>query len=112
MSTRAITLDLDFHLTPNSPVTSTSISAPELPAWAYGDLRYAEPDGDTLDLDVSNDLGYSAKAGLDIALGKNSNWAAVGGLRYIWTDLEVTQENAATFDFNTFSFSVGIAYSF
>ena len=78
----------------------------------YGDLRYLEPDGDYLDLDVSNDLGYSAKAGLGISLGKNSKWAAFGGLRYIWTDLEVTQENAATFDFNTFSFTVGIAVSF
>jgi hypothetical protein len=111
MSTRAITLDLDVHLTPNSPHFDFFLGA-GIASMAYGDLRYAEPDGDTLDLGVSNDLGYSAKASLDIALGKNSNWAAFGGLRYIWTDLEVTQENAATFDFNTFSFSVGIAYSF
>jgi len=111
MSTRAITLDLDFHLTPNSQYFDFYLGA-GIASMGYGDLQYAEPDGDTLDLAVSNDLGYSAKAGLDIALGKKSNWAAVGGLRYIWTDLEVTQENAATFDFNTFSFSVGVAYSF
>ena len=111
MSTRAITLDLYFHLTPNSQYFDFYLGA-GIASMGYGDLSYAEPDGDTLDLSVSNDLGYSAKAGLDIALGQNSNWAAVGGLRYIWTDLEVTQENAATFDFNTFSFSVGIAYSF
>jgi hypothetical protein len=36
----------------------------------------------------------------------------MGGMRYIWTDLEVTQDNAATFDFNTFSFSIGIAHRF
>jgi len=111
MSTRAITLDLDFHLTPNSQYFDFYLGA-GIASMGYGDLQYAEPDGDTLDLAVSNDLGYSAKAGVDIALGKNSNWAAVGGLRYIWSDLEVTQENAATFDFNTFSFSVGIAFSF
>ena len=111
MSTRAITLDLYFHLTPKSQFFDFYLGA-GIASMGYGDLRYAEPDGDTLDLSVSNDLGYSAKAGLDIALGKDSNWAAVGGLRYIWTDLEVTQENTATFDFNTFSFSVGIAYSF
>lgn len=111
MSTRAITLDLYFHLTPNSQYFDFYLGA-GIASMGYGDLSYAEPDGDTLDLSVSNDLGYSAKAGLDIALGRNSNWAAFGGLRYIWTDLEVTQEDTATFDFDTFSFTVGIAYSF
>jgi opacity protein-like surface antigen len=111
MSTRSITLDLYFHLTPNSQFFDFYLGA-GIASMGYGDLSYAEPDEDILDLSVSNDLGYSAKAGLDIALGENSNWAAVGGLRYIWTDLEVTQEDAATFDFDTFSFTVGIAYSF
>ena len=111
MSTTAITLDLNFHLTPNSQSFDFYVGA-GIASMGFGDLRYLEPDGDYLDLDVSNDLGYSAKAGLGISLGKNSKWAAFGGLRYIWTDLEITQENAATFDFNTFSFSVGIAYSF
>ena len=111
MSTTAIALDLNFHLTPNSQSFDFYVGA-GIASVGYGDLRYLEPDGDYLDLDVSNDLGYSAKAGLGISLGKNSKWAAFGGLRYIWTDLEVTQENAATFDFNTFSFTVGIAVSF
>ncbi len=111
MSTTAIILDLNFHLTPNSEYFDLFLGG-GIASMGYSDLRYAEPDGDFLDLDVSNDIGYSAKAGLGIALGKNSKWAAFGGLRYIWTDLEVTQENAATFDFNTFSFTVGIAYSF
>ena len=111
MSTRAVTLDLDFHLTPNSRYFDFYLGA-GIASMGYGDLQYAEPDGDTLDLAISNDLGYSAKAGIGISLGKNSNWAAFGGLRYIWTDLDVTQEDTATFDFNTFSFSVGIAYSF
>ena len=111
MSTTAIILDLNFHLTPNSEYFDLYLGA-GIASMGYGDLRYLEPDGDYLDLDVSNDLGYSAKAGLGIALGKNSKWAAIGGLRYIWTDLEVTQEDAATFDFNTFSFTVGVAYSF
>ena len=111
MSTRVITLDLDFHLTPNSESFDFYLGG-GIASVGYGDLHYIEPDGDSLDLAVSNDIGYSAKAGLGITLGKNSNWAAVGGLRYIWTDLEVTQENSATFDINTFSFTVGIAYSF
>ena len=111
MSTTAITLDLNFHLTPNSQYFDFYLGA-GIASMGYSDLRYLEPDGDYLDLDVSNDIGYSAKAGLGIALGKNSKWAAFGGLRYIWSDLDVTQENSASFDFNTFSFTVGIAYSF
>ena len=111
MSTTAIILDLNFHLTPDSEYFDFYLGG-GIACMGYGDLHYAEPDGDSLDLDVSNDLGYSAKAGLGIALGKNSKWAAFGGLRYIWTDLEITQEETATFDFDTFSFSVGVAVSF
>lgn len=111
MSTRAITLDLNFHLTPKSPSFDFYLGA-GIASMGYGNLHYVEPDGDSLDLEVGDDLTYSAKAGLGISLGKNSRWAAFGGLRYIWSDLEVTQEETATFDFNIFSFSVGIAYSF
>ena len=111
MSTDATTLDLNFHLTPNSPYFDFYLGA-GLAYMGYGNLHYVEPDGDSLDLETSNDLGYSAKAGLGIALGKNSNWAAIGGLRYIWSDLEATQEETATLDFNVISFSVGIAVSF
>ena len=111
MSTTATTLDLNFHLTPGSPYFDLYLGA-GVAYLGYGNLQYDEPDGDTLNLETSSDLGYSAKAGIGIALGKNSSWAAFGGLRYIWTDLEVTQDDAATFDFDTFSFSVGVAYRF
>ncbi len=116
MSTGTTTLDLNFHLTPDSEYFDFYLGA-GLAYMGYGDLHYTDPDGDPLDLETSSDLGYSAKAGLGISLGKNSNWAAIGGLRYIWTDLEATQtqdpdQTTATFDFDTFSFSVGIAYSF
>ena len=111
MSTTAVTLDVNFHLTPSSPYFDFYLGA-GLASMGYGNLRYLEPDGDTLDLTTGNDLGYSAKAGLGISLGKDSNWAAFGGLRYIWSDLDVTQEETATFDFNIFSFTVGISYNF
>jgi len=111
MSTTAITLDLNFHLTPNSQYFDFYLGA-GIASMGYSDLRYLEPDGDYLDLEIDNDLTYSAKAGLGISLGTNSDWAAFGGLRYIWSDLDVTQENSASFDFNIFSFSVGVAYSF
>jgi opacity protein-like surface antigen len=116
MSTRTITLDLNLHLTPGSEYFDVFFGAGAA-SMSYGDLHYVDPDGDPLDLVVSNDVGFSARAGLDIALGRNSSWAAIGCIRYIWTDLEVRQadeptSDTATFDFDTFSFSVGIAYSF
>ncbi len=116
MSTTAVTLDLDLHLTPNSQYFDFFLGA-GIASMNYGNLDYVEPDGDSLTLSVGNDLGYSVKAGLEIAFGANSAWAAVGGLRYIWTDLEVDQpedptSDTATFDFNTFSFTVGVAYRF
>jgi len=116
MSTGSTTLDLNFHLTPNSEYFDFYLGA-GLAYMSYGDLHYTDPDGDPLDLETSNDLGYSAKAGLGISLGKDSNWMAIGGIRYLWTDLEAAQVQdpaggSATFDFDTFSFTVGIAYSF
>ena len=111
MSTATTTFDLNFHLTPGSEYFDFYLGA-GLAYLSYGDLHYVDPEGDSLDLTTGNDLGYSVKAGLGISLGKNSSWAAIGGLRYIWADLEATQEDTATFDFDTFSFTVGIAYSF
>jgi opacity protein-like surface antigen len=116
MSTRIITLDLDFHLTPSSQCFDFFLGG-GIASVAYDNLHYVDPDGDPLDLAISDDLSYSAKVGLDIALGKNSKWAATGGLRYVWSDIEVRQveqatNNTATFDFDLFHFTVGVAYSF
>ncbi len=116
MSTLVITLDLDVHLTPNSQSFDLYLGGGIANA-GYSDLHYVDPDGDPLDLVVSDDLTYSAKVGLDILLGKSSHWRATGGLRYIWSDLEIRQaeepnDDTATFDFNVFNFTVGVAYSF
>lgn len=116
MSTLVFTLDLDVHLTSNSQWFDVSLGG-GVANVGYSDLHYVDPDGDPLSLAISDDFTYSAKARLDIALGKNSNWAATGGLRYIWSDIEVRQVEepdggTETFDFNILSFTVGIAYSF
>lgn len=116
LSARAITLDLDVHLTPDNPYFDVMLGA-GIASMGYGNLHYVDPEGDPLDLVVSNDLGVSARAGVGIALGRESQWSAIGSLRYIWTDLEVRQaenptNDTATFDFDTFSFSVGIGYRF
>ncbi len=66
LSTTATTLDLNFHLTPASEYFDFYLGA-GLTYLSYGDLSYAEPDGDTLNLATGNDLGYSVKAGLGIS---------------------------------------------
>lgn len=116
MSTTNLTLDANFHLTPSSSYLDFYVGA-GLVNLGYGGLHYVDPEGDPLDVSVSSDLTYSAKAGLGIAFGNNSRWAAFGGLRYIWSDLEFSQPDepdtgTASVDFNVFSFSVGLAISF
>jgi opacity protein-like surface antigen len=116
MSARGMILDVNLHLTPNSPSLDFFIGG-GVASMNYGDLHYTDPDGDPLDLGVGNDTSWTVKAGVDIALGKNSNWAAVGGLRYIDSEIEVANLNddadaSQTFSYNIFSFTVGIAYSF
>ncbi len=85
--------------------------------WGHRVAYFVDPDGDPLDIDVIDDLTFSAKVGLDILLGENSKWRATGGLRYIWSDIEFSQmdgptDSSATLDFNLFHFTVGVAYSF
>jgi outer membrane protein W len=116
MSTQVTTLDLNFHLTPNSPSFDFYIGA-GITNVGFSNLHYVDPEGDPLDLKVDGDVSWSAKAGLDIALGQESGWAAVGGLRYIDSDVEFRNVDddagdTATLSFDIFSFSVGIAYSF
>ena len=116
MSTQVITLDLDVHLTPGSEWFDVTVGG-GIANVGYGNLHYIDPDGDPLDIDVDDDLTYSVKAGLDIALGSGSRWAATGSVRYLWSDLEVTQRQeidggSETFDFDMFHFTVGIAYTF
>jgi len=116
MSTQVTTLDLNFHLTPNSPSFDFYIGA-GVANVGFDDLHYVDPEGDPLDIKVDGDVSWSAKAGLDIALGQDSGWAAVGGLRYIDSDIEFRNAeddagDTATLSFDMFSFSVGVAYSF
>lgn len=116
MSARGMILDVNFHLTPSSPSLDFFIGG-GVASMNYGDLHYTDPDGDPLDLGVGNDTSWTVKAGLDISLGKDSSWAAIGGVRYIDSEIEVANLNddadaSQTFSYNIFSFTVGIGYSF
>jgi opacity protein-like surface antigen len=116
MSTNVITVDLDFHLTPNSRAFDVYLGA-GIANVNFGNLHFVDPDGDPLDIKADGELTWSVKAGVDIALGENSRWAAVGGIRYIDSDIEVSNADdieggTATLPYNIFSFSVGVGYSF
>jgi len=116
MSTLVITLDLDLHVLRNSRLFDLYLGG-GMASVGYGDLHFVDPEGDALDLDASDDFTFSAKVGLDIILGENSRWRATGGLRYVWSDLEVSQveppnESSVTLDFDLFNFTVGFGYSF
>lgn len=116
MATLVITLDLDLHLSPNSQWFDVYVGG-GVASVGYSDLHFVDPEGNPLNLDVSGDVSFSAKIGLDIHLGENSNWRATGGLRYVWSDLEFSQVDGptgsnATLDFELFHFTVGVAYGF
>lgn len=117
MQTRSITVEVDFHLTPKSPTIDFYLGA-GIAIMSFGNVHYDLGElGDTLDLRILDDSPLTLKAGIDISFGKNSHWAATGGLRY--TDAELTVNNLedeptefADFDFGLLNFTIGIAYSF
>ena len=70
-----------------------------------------------LNLRADDDLTWSVRAGVDIGFGQDSHWAAVGGLRYISSDVDLRETGAPASDTESisadlFNFTVGVAYSF
>ena len=116
MNTTVITGDLLVHLTPGAPTLDFYLGA-GVASVSYGDLRYQVADLDSFDVSVDDDFTWSVRAGVDIAFGQDSKWAAVGGLRYVFTDLDLRQTDPPTSDVvsigaDLFNFTVGLAYSF
>ncbi len=117
MSTSAITIEMDFHLTPKSPTIDFYLGA-GMAMMSYGNVNFDLGDlDDALDLRILDNTTWSAKAGVDISFGKNSAWGAAASLRYIDAKLKVNnlEDSAtdfATFDFGLTNFTVGIVFSF
>jgi len=116
MKTTVLTFDVDLHLTPKSRSFDFYLGA-GIARLSYQDLSFDVVEADQrLDVSVSNETTWSAKAGLGIALG-DSRWSAAAALRYIDSGLEVFEaesgpSDSETFDFGLYNFTVGIAYSF
>ncbi len=115
-NTVVVTGDLLVHLTPNRPTLDVYLGA-GVASVSYGDLRYEVAGLDSFDVRVDDDFTWSVRAGVDIAFGQDSDWAAVGGLRYIFTDLDLRQTDPpasepVSIGADLFNFTVGLAYSF
>jgi outer membrane protein W len=115
MTTVVGTADLLVHLTPGRSV-DVYVGA-GVAGIRYGDLSYGLADLGSFDVSVEDDVTWSVRAGIDIALGADSGWSAVGGVRYIPSKLDVWQigtpaDDTVSFDFNIFSFTVGVGYRF
>lgn len=115
MKTTVLLAEINFHLTPNSPSFDFYVGA-GIARMSYNDLLFEIEEIDQfLAVDIASETTWSAKAGLDIAIGKG--WSAIGALRYVDSSLKAYEAedgpgDSETFDFKIYNFNVGIAYSF
>lgn len=117
LTTVVFTADVLFHLTPGSPIVDLYAGA-GVAAVTTGGLGYDVLGIQRLNVDGENYVTWSARAGLDLAFGRDSHWAATLGVRYIPGDIELRQlgapadDDSAEFGFNILSFTAGLAYRF
>jgi len=117
LSTGVFTGDVLVHLTPGSPIVDLYAGA-GIAAVTTGGLTFDVLGIQRLNVDGENYVTWSARAGLDLAFGRDSRWAASLGVRYIPGDIELRQlgvpaeEATAEIGFNILSFTAGVAYRF
>ena len=117
LSTVVFTGDLLVHLTPGSSIVDLYAGA-GVAAVTTGGLSYDVLGIQRLNVDGENYVTWSARAGLDLAFGRDSRWAASLGVRYIPGDIELRQlgipaeDATAKLGFNILSFTAGVAYRF
>jgi opacity protein-like surface antigen len=115
MKTTVLFADINLHLTPNSPSFDFYLGA-GVARMSYNNLVFEiEEIDELLAVDIANETTWSAKAGLDIAIGKG--WSAIGTFRFVDSSLKAHETedgpgDSETFDFKIYNFNVGIAYSF
>ena len=116
LTTVVITGDVLVHLIPGSPIVDLYVGA-GIASVAPGGLSYDVLGIERLNVEAANYVTWSARAGLDLAFGRDSHWAASLGVRYIPGDLEFRQlglpaDDTIKVGFNIFSFTAGVAYRF
>jgi len=116
LTTIVITGDVLVHLIPGSPIVDLYVGA-GIASVAPGGLSYDILGIERINVEGEDYVTWSARAGLDLAFGADSHWAASLGVRYIPGDLELRQlglpaDDTVKVDFNIFSFTAGVAYRF
>jgi len=117
LTTAVFTGDVLVHLTPGSSIVDLYAGA-GIAAVAPGGLSYDVLGIERLNIEADNYVTWSARAGLDLAFGRDSGWAASLGVRYIPGDIELRQlgvpveDATAKIGFNLLSFTAGVAYRF
>jgi len=118
-----IGLGLNIHLLPPDKRVDLYV-APLFAYVRYSDLSFEVSETlevagmpilieDTLEVSVDNDVAYGAALGIDVPISF-SPWAISGTVRYLWTDLDVTEPEGdrETMGYNTLVATLGIRYSF
>lgn len=117
LTTVAFTGDVLVHLTSGSPIVDLYVGA-GVAAVTTGDLGYQVLDIQRLNVAAEDYVTWSVRAGVDLAFGRDSRWAASLGVRYIPHDIELRQldipieDATAKVGFNILSFTAGVAYRF
>ena len=117
-----LSLGLDIHLLPRDRV---DLYLAPFVSWVYyGDLEFfvdesIDIDGqiirirDSVRVEAEDDLAYGATLGIDVPFSSRP-WAVSAGLRYMWTELDLTDPDGVTekLDFATWIVSLGLRYTF
>jgi hypothetical protein len=117
LTTLVFTGDALIHVTPGSSVLDLYLGA-GVAAVSPGDLSFDVLGLERLNVTAESYVTWSVRAGLDIGLGADSPWAVSLGARYIPGDVELRQlgvpeeDDSATFGFNIWSVTAGVAYRF
>lgn len=117
------TLGLNIHVLPPDKRADLYV-APLFAYVQYSDLTFVIsetfevggipiPFEETLDVSVSSEVTYGAALGLDVPISF-SPWAISGAVKYLWSDLEVTEPGGdrESMGYNSLIATLGFRYSF
>lgn len=107
-----LTVGLDIHLTPDSPVDF--YACPMVALIQYSSVTwYDEPSGTAWDVDFDEDFGLGARLGIGVPFGQN-RWSFQANLTYLDSSLEGRGANGVRIDsgYDSTILGLGVGYRF